>query len=49
VNNPLYLVVGFGITWAAIVWYTWRISRRTHAATSELAGHGGDSGRGVAS
>ncbi len=48
-NNPFYLVVGFGITWAAFVWYTWRISRRTRAAASELAGRGGDTGRGAAS
>ncbi len=48
-NNPLYLVVGFGITWAAFAWYAWRISRRARAAATDLAGHGGDFGRGAAS
>jgi hypothetical protein len=44
VNNPLYLVAGFGLTWGALVWYAWRISRRTSATVADLARHRGDSG-----
>lgn len=48
-NNMAYLAVGFGITWAAFVWYAWRVSRRIRAATADLAGRGGDAERDRAS
>jgi len=41
VNNPLYLIVGFGLTWGILVWYTWRLQRRIQAA-EPLLGDGGD-------
>lgn len=31
-NDPIYLIVGFGMTWAALVWYTIRLERRTRNA-----------------
>ena len=48
-NNPIYLIVGFGMTWGVLVWYAWRVSQRIRSATSDLAGHGGGSGRQPAS
>ncbi len=40
-NNPLYLIVGFGLTWAILIWYAWRLQRRIQAA-APLLGDGGD-------
>lgn len=31
-NDPIYLVVGFGVTWAALLWYTVRVGRRIRRA-----------------
>lgn len=31
-NDPIYLIVGFGITWASLLWYTVRVERRTRDA-----------------
>ncbi len=41
-NNPLYLIAGFGLTWGVLVWYTWRLTRRIQS-TAPLLDDRGDS------
>lgn len=47
-NDPIYLIVGFGLTWAALLWYTLRVERRTRNASrvwkKEEAGGSGTAG-----
>ncbi len=37
VNNPMFLFIGYGLTWAALAWYAFRLARRLRSA-SDLVG-----------
>ncbi len=33
VNDPLFLIIGYGLTWAALAWYAVRLARRLRGAS----------------
>ncbi len=43
-----FVAAGYGITWAALIWYAWRLRRRAREAREELAGRTGGLAEGTA-
>ncbi len=35
-DNLGFIVTGYALTWATLIWYSWRTNRRIGAATSAL-------------
>ncbi|MGH7542278.1 MAG: hypothetical protein ACRELC_14895 [Gemmatimonadota bacterium] len=43
-NDPIYLIVGFGLTWGALLWYAVRVARRIREAARVLKMSGSEPG-----
>ena len=44
-----YVIAGYGLIWATLLLYAWRVARRVRVAERELAATGGDAGADVES
>lgn len=40
--NSGYVIAGYGLIWATLLLYAWRLSRRVRSAERELAASGGE-------